>query len=178
MKKIIGLIVLCAVVYAGYSWNENRRAKAFSVEMRKEFRGYRLEHFASERLLFLHAPDGSKEGMPLDRKCIEEISLSKTPASENAFNKDLYTWNIHYVTTVSPDPTSWIRRNFIVPYFSVEPNAFLDIAKQAVPEIDIAQALRYAKQLEHNGCTTRCMIWVHPERKDNPTPKESSVCRP
>jgi hypothetical protein len=177
MKKVFFLIVLCAAVFTGFSWHTNRRTEAFVDKMRKEYQGYRLEYFQDEKLLFLHAPDGSKEGMPLDRKCIEQIFLTKIPASENAFNKDIYRWQIQYVMSLSKKYplSSWIRRRFPVPYFSLEPIEFLGAVKKEVPEIDIDQSLRYTKQFERNE-RGFYSIWVHPEHKINATPQKDAIC--
>jgi hypothetical protein len=83
MKKIIGLIVLCAAVFAGFNWYTNRRTEAFVAEMKKEYQGYRLEHFMNEKLLFLHAPDGSKD--LLKNNCIIHSSLVEMKSHNFSF---------------------------------------------------------------------------------------------
>jgi hypothetical protein len=112
----------------------------------------------------------------LDRKCIERIFLTKISASKNTLSKDLYRWEIQYVMSSSKNnPSWWMRRFFIVPYFSLEPIEFLSAVKKEIPEIDIDQSLRYAKQFERNE-NNFYSIWVHLEYKTDVIPKKDAVC--
>lgn len=186
MKRLIYLVVGTALVFAGYTFIDNKRAEAFAEVMETEFAGYRLEHFEQEKLLFLHAPDGSKQGMPLDRKCIEEVALMMTPAAENSTNKDLYRWHINYVMELpgsSPGFSPYLRRSFYVPYFAVEPAEFLALVKKAVPELDVPAALKAGKSLEGGECSSppwdnRCVVWSRPGHSVKDEITADVVCTP
>ncbi len=177
MKTLLGIIALCAALFAAYTLHANARHREFVASMKEQHRGYRLEHFANEKLLFLHGPDGSRQGMPLQRKCIEEVVLTKTLASENTFNKDLYQWQVRYARSVRPDqPHAWIRPTFMVPYFAVDPREFLGILRRELPEIEVEPALELAGRLERDDCVG-CVVWSHPQfDAKRPEPLPGMLC--
>ncbi|RXR03463.1 hypothetical protein [Pseudoxanthomonas composti] len=175
MKRFVIAIATFAGLSAAYALYSAYQTTQFVSRKKVEFAGYRLEYFPEQKLLFLHAPDGSKEGVPLDRRRLKRIFLSMTPASENTANTDLYRWNIQYIT-LGKSPDDWIVTNFSIPYFSVEPTWLLSNLKSELPEIDTALALQRAKQLEREDWNL-CPIWIAPGEKEPARDEKIKMCK-
>lgn len=177
MKLLLGIVALCAALFVAYTMHADARQREFVASMKEQHRGYRLEHLLDEKLLFLHRPDGGRQGMPLQRKCIEEVVLTKTPATETTFNKDLYQWQVRYARTVRPDqPHAWVRPTFMVPYFGVDPEEFLGILRRELPEIEAGPTLELARRLERDDCAG-CVVWSNPKfDSKRPEPLPDMLC--
>ena len=177
MKKPLIALAVIATTWATYTLYSRQQARAFIEAMRQQHAGYRLEHFPDRKLVFLHAPDGSRDGAPLDRRCIEEIVLTKTPAEDTTFGKDLYSWQVRYAMTITPHlPGQWMRRTFTVPYFAVEPADVVAVLRRELPEVDADATLALGRRLERDDCDT-CTVWTHPQfDRARDEPLESMRC--
>lgn len=175
MKRAIYFLAGCALAFVAYRVIDDRRAEAFAEVMEAEQAGYRLEHFERERLLFLHAPDGSKDGMPLDSRCIYQVAARRIPAEDNALGKDLYRWEVSYV--LGTGEHSWIRRSLLVPLFAVEPADLLRLVKLGVPELDVALGVALAEQVKRGDLDTG-VVWSHPDHDPDRYPKPEAMCAP
>lgn len=174
MNRLLYFVLGTIVVFVGYEFIADQRDKAFAEVMGAEQAGYRLEYFEKEKLLFLHAPDGSKDGMPLDGKCIYMIAALRIPAADNALNKDIYRWEISYVLDING---SWMRRSLLVPLFAVEPAELMRVVKRAVPDLDVAKGVDYAEQVKRGDMDT-AVVWEHPEHDGATSPPPGMICKP
>ena len=144
-KSILMAVVLGLVAFGAYRWYSWRQTDRFVAEKKSEFSGYHVEHFERERLLFLHRPDGTKDGVELAG--LRRAYLYRLNASDATNNQNNYSWVIDS-PPVGP---------FSIPYFSVDPSLFLGILKKEHPEIDIEQSLKRTREFEHdNSISARC----------------------
>jgi len=165
MKTIAVTVVLCLLMFGGYQWHSSRQTDQFVKAKRSELSGYRLEYFENEKLLFIHSPDGSRDGVELTG--LNRISLEKIYARDNTTNEDIYFWRIR--------PTE--RRALTIKYFSVDPLTLLSIIKKAIPDLDIEKSLKYADQFERNKYNF-CSIWMSPGQIEIVPERGYSVCAP
>lgn len=84
-KLALGALLLAGLVGCGQD------QKAFLAERRAEAVGYRLEHFESERLIFVHHPNGEKDGVELAR--LQRVFLRRQKASDSVDGKTRYFWD-------------------------------------------------------------------------------------
>lgn len=165
MKTIALALVLCLLAFGGYKWHSARQADEFAKASRSELGGYRLEYLENEKLLFVHAPDGSRDGVEL--KELSRISLERIPARDNATNADLYFWRIR--------PKE--RRELAIKYFSVDAPALLGILKKAIPDLDVERALKRAGQFERKEFNF-CSVWMAPGEAEIVPERGYSACAP
>ena len=163
-KSILIAAVLGVAAFGAYRWHSSRQADRFVAEKKSEFSGYRVEHFEREKLLFLHRPDGTKNGVELAG--LRRAYLYRLNASDAANNQNNYSWVID-----SP------RLGFSIPYFSVDPSLVLGILKKEHPEIDIEQSLKRAREFERDQFNF-CTIWAPPGSTEIRPEKRYSACAP
>jgi hypothetical protein len=165
MKTIAVTVALCLLIFGGYQWHSSRQADQFAKTKRSELSGYRLEYFENEKLLFVHAPDGSRDGVEL--KELNRISLERIYARDNTTNEDIYFWRIR--------PRE--RRVLTIKYFSVDPLALLSILKKAIPDLDIERSLKRTGQFERNKFNF-CSVWMSPGEVEIVPERGYSACAP
>ena len=161
-KSIPIAIALGIVAFSAYRWYSSRQTDRFVAEKKAEFSGYHVEHFERERLLFLHRPDGTKNGVELAG--LRRAYLSRLNASDAANNQNNYSW------VIDGPPIA-----FSIPYFSVDPSLVLGILKKEHPEIDIDRSLERAREFERDKFNF-CTIWALPGSAEIAPEKGYSSC--
>ena len=158
-------IVICALLLASLvGCGGSQDQKTFLAERRAEAVGYRLEHFERERLIFVHHPNGEKDGVELAR--LQRVFLRRQKASDSVDGKTRYFWDFG-----GPD------RVVSAPFFSVEPSAVIGILKRELAGFDEVGATRMSTAFERSEASF-CMVWISAEYlKETHTNKEEE-CRP
>lgn len=165
MKIVAFAVALCLLIFGGYQWHTSRQTEQFVRAKRAEFSGYRLEYFPNEKILFIHAPDGSRDGVELTG--LSRVSLEKMNAYDNTTNQDVYFWRIR--------PAD--RRALTIRYFSVDQLVLLNILKKAIPDLDIEKSLKRTTQFERNQFNF-CSIWMSPGETEIRPERGYTVCAP
>ena len=166
MKIIAVTVALSVLIFGGYQWHSSRQIDQMdriAKAKRSELSGYRLEYFEDEKLLFVHAPDGSRDGVEL--KDLNRISLERIYARDNTTNEDIYFWRIR--------PRE--GRALTIKYFSVDPLALLRILKTAIPDLDIEKSLKRVGQFERNRFNF-CSVWMSSTEVEIVPEKGYSTC--
>ncbi|WP_375769460.1 hypothetical protein NR798_00840 [Archangium gephyra] len=151
VKKLLLTALAGLALWGSCRLSSERKHDQFLAEKKSEFSGYRVEYLEKEKSLFLHQPNGDKDGVELAK--LNKVFLWRLHAAGAVDNKTRYFWVIQNQF-----------RSFSIPYFSMEPHAMLLLLKKELPEIDIEKSLRYADQFEHDKFDF-CNIWASPEAK-------------
>jgi hypothetical protein len=153
MKRAIVIVAaLSLVVVFSYRWYSSRQADRFVAEKKAEFSGYRVEYMEQQKLMFLHRPDGSKDGVDMAR--LRRVDLYRRNARDSANNQKSYFWRI------GAPPI-----DILIPYFSVDPAVMLQVLKKEHPELDLGWSLNQTKKFEHDKFNL-CTIWAQPGNGD------------
>ncbi len=153
MKRVIIIVaVLSFVLFLSYRWYSSRQADRFVTEKKAEFSGYRVEYLEQQRLLFLHRPDGSKDGVDMTK--LRLVSLYRRNAHDSVNNQTAYYWQF------GAEPIA-----ILIPYFSVDPAVMLEVLKKEHPELDLGWSLDQTKKFERREFNL-CTIWAQPGNGD------------
>ena len=157
-RLALGALLLAGLAGCGTS------QKTFLAERRAEAAGYRLEHFEEERLLFVHHPNGEKDGIEL--AALQRVFLRRQKAGDSVDGKTRYFWDFGLPVRVVS-----------APFFSAEPSAVIGILDRELTGFDEVAAMRMATAFERNEASF-CLLWLSAEYlKENRTNKEEA-CRP
>jgi len=157
--------VVAALLIAGPAGcGGSRDHEQFIAERRAEAVGYRLEYFEKERLLFVHHPDGEKDGVDLTK--LQEVFLHRLPAAESTSGKPKLFWYFR-----APE------RAVGAPYFAGDPKTVVAMLKQEIPGFDDLAAMKMAATFESNAATT-CVLWASAEYLKETRAQKEETCRP
>ena len=158
LRLAMGSLVL--VVCSGCSKSQD----AFVAERKAEATGFRLEHFERERLLFVHRPDGEKDGVSLGS--LRRVFLHRVDARDTVDGKPRFWWCFDSGT-----------RTVVSPFFGPEPQTVLRILRDELSSLDETGARRMVSVFEKNGASY-CLLWASPEFLAETRTKKEGECRP
>jgi hypothetical protein len=156
----IGALLLAGL--AGCSGAQDQ--KKFVAERRAEAAGYRLEHFERERLLFVHHPDGEKDGV--DLATLQRVFLRRQSARDSVDGKARYFWDF-----------GGPQRVVSAPFFSAESSAVIRILDGELAGFDDVAAARMSAVFERNEASL-CFLWASAEYLKETRAKKEEECRP
>jgi hypothetical protein len=147
---------------AGCSGSQNR--KQFLAERRADAAGSRLEYFERERLLFVHRPNGEKDGV--DFTTLRGVFLGRLDARDSTDGKPHYFWHF-----AGP------QRVVFAPYLSAEPNAVVAILEKEIAGFDDVAASKMVAAFENNRGGF-CLLWASAEYLKETRATKEEGCRP
>lgn len=156
------LLLATALALASLSGCSDSAGKA-KADLKTEAAGYRFEHFEREKLLFVHRPDGEKDGVQLAD--VKHVFLHRIKPHDAAPGKPKYWWQ--FFTGL---------RTVGAPYFAGEPGTVIAILAAELPGFDPAQAQRMAAEFE-KGRVTYCQVWSSPAYLAETRAKKEDQCR-
>jgi hypothetical protein len=146
--RIVVAVCLVAASVVAYQWHASREVARFIAAKKAEYSGYRLTHIEPERRLFLHRPDGSRDGVDMGQ--LRRVHLYRLDGGHTVDGQVAYFWRID-----GPP------MHLLIPYFAVEPRDVLEIVRRTHPEVDLDDALRYTRDFER-GAFHFCTLWAPP----------------
>lgn len=152
------LLVLCSGCFYFHA--------RFVAEQKAEAAGFRLEYFKSERLLFVHRPDGTRDGVDLAR--LRFVLLHRMRAKDSSDGKPKYWW--HFTSN---------ERSVSAAFFGTDPLAIIAVLKHELPGFDEARASRIVSEFEHDKADS-CLVWAtaaHLEEQRITLDKDCQVAR-
>jgi hypothetical protein len=142
----------------------SRSSETFVSERRAEAAGFRIEHFERDRLLFVHRPDGEKDGVDLGS--LRRVFLHRIKARDSNDGKPKFWWQFDSG-----------MRIVAAPFFGPEPRAILGILREELSSFDEASAMRMASVFEKDRASY-CLVWASPEYLAETRTKSEDQCRP
>lgn len=134
------LLVLCSGCFYFHA--------RFVAEQKAAASGFRIEYFKEERRLFVHRPDGAKDGVDLTH--LRFVLLHRMRAKDSSDGKAKYWW--HFTSN---------ERAVSAAFFGTDPLAILAILKHELPGFDAARAARIVSEFEHDNAQF-CFVWASP----------------
>ena len=156
-------MALSALLLAGLAGCGSSQ-KTFLAERRAEAVGYRLEHFDKERLLFVHHPNGEKDGVEL--AALKSVYLRRQNASDSVDGKARYFWDFR-----GPE------RVVSAPFFATEPSAVIGVLDRELTGFDELAATRMATAFARNEASS-CLLWASAEYLKEARASKEEECRP
>jgi hypothetical protein len=138
--------------------------ETFVAERTAEAAGYRLEHFPREHLLFVHRPDGEKDGVQFGS--VKHFFLNRVLGRDTVDAKPRYWW--HFYTDV---------RTVAAPFFGTDPGTMIGILRDELPGFDEPGARKMVAEFEKNNASF-CMLWASAEYLAENRIKKEEECRP
>lgn len=120
----------------------------FVAEQKAEAAGFRIEHFQAERQLFVHRPDGTRDGVDLSR--LRSVLLHRIRAEDSSDGKPKYWW--HFTSS---------ERVVSAAFFGTDPRAIVAVLEHELPGFDAARATRIVREFEHDRADS-CLVWATP----------------
>jgi hypothetical protein len=157
-------IGISAVLLAGLGGCGRQSQEKFLAERRAEAVGYRLEHFEPERLLFVHHPNGEKDGVEL--ATLRSVVLRRQKASDSTDGKARYFWDF-----------GGRERVVSAPFFSAEPSTVIGILQGELAGFDEAAATKMSTAFARDKASL-CLLWASAEYLKETRTKKEVDCRP
>jgi len=165
MPRMTSRAATAALLIAGLAGcRGSQDHEKFLAERRAEAAGYRLEYFDQERLLFVHHPDGEKDGVDLTK--LREVFLYRLPAAESTSGTAKLFWYFRGPERAVP-----------APYFSGNPQTVVDMLEREIPGFDDVAAMKMAAVFESNKATV-CVLWASAEYLKETRSVKEATCRP
>jgi hypothetical protein len=153
-RLAMSAVLIAALAGCGGAQDQKR----FVAEQRAAAVGYRFEHFERERLLFVHRPNGQKDGIEL--ATLRRVYLHRQDARDSVDGKTKY-----WLTLQGPDATVF------APFFSTEPETLVGMLERELAGFDQAAADF------RDGRGRYCQLWASAEYLKE-TPADKPGCRP
>lgn len=160
MTSHVAVAVLMLATFCGCSESRD----TFLAERKAEAAGYRVEHFPRERLLFVHRPDGERDGVEFGS--VEHVFLHRVQGRDTVDGKPRYWWQFYSDT-----------RTVAAPFFGTDPGSMIGILKQELPGFDEPAAVKMVAAFEANRASY-CMIWAIAEYLAETRSQKEAECRP
>ena len=138
--------------------------KTFLAERRAEAVGYRIEHFERERQIFVHHPNGEKDGVEL--AALRSVFLRRQKASDSVDGKARYFWDFG-----GPE------RVVSAPFFAAEPSAVIGILDRELAGFDEVAAMRMSTAFGRNEASF-CLLWASADYLKETRSNKEEECRP
>ena len=159
LRLALGALLLAGLTACGTSTTTSM------AERRADAAGWRLEHFPQERLLFVHRPNGDKDGVEL--ATLRRVFLHRVPAGESTTGKASYWWNFE-----GPD-----HRTIFAPFFSTEPGTVVGVLARELPGFDMARASKMTTAFQEDR-GSYCLVWASEAYPKETPATTDTACRP
>lgn len=157
-RVALGALLLAGLAGCGGS------QQTFLAERRAEAVGYRIEHFERERQIFVHHPNGEKDGVEL--AALRSVFLRRQKASDSVDGKTRYFWDFG-----GPE------RVVSAPFFSAEPSAVIGILDRELAGFDEVAAMRMSTAFGRNEASF-CLLWASADYLKETRSNKEEECRP
>jgi hypothetical protein len=138
--------------------------ETFLAERRAEAAGYRLEYFARDGLLFIHRPNGEKDGVEL--AALRRVFLHRIPANDSSDGKPKYWWQFE-----GPN------RVVSAPFFSGDPAEVIAILRNHRIGFNEAAALQMTSTFGKD-LGSYCLVWASAGYLKETRTEVETECRP
>lgn len=129
-------------------WRNHERQK-FLAERRADVAAFRVEYLEHDGLLFVHRPEGEKDGV--DLATVQRVLLYRIRANDSNDGKAKYWWEFEGpIRTVSS------------PFFLGDPSAVTAVLRTHLPGFDEAAALEMASTFGDDQ-NSFCQVWASAE---------------
>ena len=138
--------------------------KKFLSERKAEAAGYRLEYFEREKVLFVHRPNGEKNGAQFAD--LSRVLLTRVKAKESSDGKPKYWWLFDTG-----------KGALEAPFFGTEPKVVMDMLRAELPGFDEATALKMSTAFGKDRASY-CLVWASDKFLVETKAKKESECKP
>lgn len=152
--------VLVVAAMAGCGASDDKK---FLSERKAEAAGYRVEYFDREKVLFIHRPNGEKDGVAFSD--LRRVLLTRTKAKDSTDGKPKYWW---FFDTDNG--------SVVAPFFGIEPKTVTDMLRAELPGFDEAMALKMSTAFGKDRASY-CLVWVTDKFLAQTNAKRESECR-
>ena len=149
---------LAVAVMAGCGDDKNLLA-----QRKAEAAGYRVEYFEREKVLFVHRPNGEKDGVAFSD--LRRVMLHRIKAKDAADGKPKYWW---FFDTD--------KGSVVAPFFGIEPKTVTDMLRAELPGFDEAMALKMSTAFGKDRASY-CLVWVTDKFLAQTNAKRESECK-
>jgi hypothetical protein len=138
--------------------------KKFLSERRAEAAGYRLEYFERDKVLFVHRPNGEKNGAQFAD--LRRVLLHRIKAKDSNDGKPKYWWLFDTG-----------KGALEAPFFGTEPKVVVEMLRAELPAFDEATALKMSAAFGKDRASS-CLVWISDRFLAEMNAKRESECKP